>query len=193
MAHKNIKSAYTDTQSAEQSNRKTKRLSVLHAVQQKAASSFHLQHTHMFLKQCGRTFHSVTNIALHGHLLLTKICLQHRLFKKKHTHTQKKTKRGWGKFWIKRLLLHQSFNNLFISGTLFFLQSKQGSVKAWFIDSFFSVVSLCSRQYCAILLYYKNSPCNLKHSLLLKSQSFVHLFSFKGDFVDLFVDLFEFI
>lgn len=84
MAHKNIKSAYTDTQSAEQSNRKTKRLSVLHAVQQKAASSFHLQHTHMFLKQCGRTFHSVTNIALHGHLLLTKICLQHRLLKKKN-------------------------------------------------------------------------------------------------------------
>lgn len=117
MAHKNIKSAYTDTQSAEQSNRKTKRLSVLHAVQQKAASSFHLQHTHMFLKQCGRTFHSVTNIALHGHLLLTKICLQHRLLKK---NTQ-------------------------------------------------------------------------KNSLLFKTQSFVHLFSFKGDFVDLFVDLFEFI
>lgn len=78
-------------------------------------------------------------------------------------------------------------------GHFFFLQSKQGSVKAWFIDSFFSVVSLCSRQYCAILLYYKNSPRNLKHSLLLKTQSFVHLFSFKGDFVDLFVDLFEFI
>lgn len=123
MAHKNIKSAYTDTQSAEQSNRKTKRLSVLHAVQQKAASSFHLQHTHMFLKQCGRTFHSVTNIALHGHLLLTKICLQHRLLKKKNT----------------------------------------------------------------------KKPHKKKKSLLLKTQSFVHLFSFKGDFVDLFVDLFEFI
>lgn len=82
MAHKNIKSAYTDTQSVEQSNRKTKRLSVLHAVQQKAASSFHLQHTHMFLKHCGRTLHFVTNIALPGHPLLTKICLQHRLLKK---------------------------------------------------------------------------------------------------------------
>lgn len=99
----------TRTHSVEQSNRKTKRLNVLHAVQQKAASSFHLQHTHMFLKHCGRTLHFVTNIALPGHPLLTKICLQHRLLKKQ-TKKEKK-KRGWGKFWIKRLFLHQSFNN----------------------------------------------------------------------------------
>lgn len=91
-------------------------------------------------------------------------------------------------FYIKVLTI-----NLLVGHFFFFFTKKKGSVKAWFLDSFFSVVSLCSRQYCAILLYYKNSPHNLKHSLLLKTQSFVHLFSFKGDFVDLFVDLFEFI
>lgn len=193
MAHKNIKSAYTDTQSAEQSNRKTKRLSVLHAVQQKVASSFHRQHTRMFLKQCGRTLYSVTNIALHGHLLLTKICLQHRLLKKntKKTNVVEGNSGSKDCFYIKVLTINLLVGHF--SFFSFFYTKKKGSVKAWFIDSFFSVVSLCSRQYCGILLYYKNSPRNLKHSLLLKTQSFVHLFSFKGDFVDLFVDLFEFI